>query len=169
MPIRVTVWNEFLHEQNDEKVRAVYPLGIHQAIAEFLGRDAELAVRTATLGQPDKGLPQAVLDQTDVLLWWGHMGHQLVDDMVVERVYQAVLDGMGLIVLHSGHASKIFEKICGMPAICSPGRREEKESGCLSSIRPTLSLPACPSILRFPRRKCTVSTSPFRLRIPLFS
>ena len=116
MPIRVTVWNEFLHEQNDEKVRAVYPLGIHQAIAEFLGRDAELAVRTATLDQPDNGLPQAVLDQTDVLLWWGHMGHQLVDDMVVERVYQAVLDGMGLIVLHSGHASKIFEKICGMPS-----------------------------------------------------
>lgn len=113
MSIHVTVWNEYLHEQQDESVRAIYPDGIHNTIARFLGTDDHLKICTATLQEPEHGLTQDVLDQTDVLLWWGHIGHEMVDDEIVERVHQAVLDGMGLIVLHSGHASKIFQRICG--------------------------------------------------------
>ncbi|MBA2719133.1 MAG: ThuA domain-containing protein [Chloroflexi bacterium] len=109
---RVTVWNEYRQECTDPEVRAVYPDGIHGAIAEGL-QAAGFDVRTATLDEPEHGLTQAVLDATDVLTWWGHAAHGDVDDAVVEHVYQRVLDGMGLIVLHSGHFSKIFRRLMG--------------------------------------------------------
>ncbi len=111
-PIRVTVWNEFRHEKKDERVRSVYPQGIHEAIAEPL-RAAGLEVRTATLDEPEHGLSEEVLANTDVLAWWGHMAHGDVSDEIVERVHNRVLDGMGLLVLHSGHFSKIFKKLMG--------------------------------------------------------
>lgn len=110
--LRVTVWNEFRHERHSEEVQKHYPEGIHKTIAGFLG-EAGLEVRTATLDEPEHGLTQEVLDSTDVLTWWGHMAHGDVSDEIVERVYKRVLDGMGLIVLHSGHFSKIFRKLMG--------------------------------------------------------
>lgn len=109
---RVTVWNEYRHEKTHAEVAQVYPDGIHEAIANHL-RAAGLAVRTATLDEPEHGLTAEGLAQTDVLIWWGHMAHGEVTDEVVDRVYQRVLDGMGLIVLHSGHFSKIFKKLMG--------------------------------------------------------
>lgn len=111
--IRVTVWNEYKHEKSDERVAAIYPNGIHGCIAEFLGCNEDMTVRTATLDQPEHGLTEEVLNETDVLLWWGHMAHEQVDDAIVERVYNRVMQGMGLVVLHSGHASKIFRKLMG--------------------------------------------------------
>jgi trehalose utilization protein len=110
--IRVTVWNEYRQERSDEPVRAIYPDGIHGAIADGL-RDSGFDVRTATLDEPEHGLSEAVLDATDVLTWWGHVAHGEVDDAIVDRVYRRVLDGMGLIVLHSGHFSKIFKRFMG--------------------------------------------------------
>ena len=92
--IRVTVWNEFKHEKEEEQIRRIYPQGIHQAIAEFLGKEEDITVRTATLDDPACGLTQEVLDDTDVLIWWGHMAHHLVPDEVAVRVQQAVLSGM---------------------------------------------------------------------------
>ena len=109
--IRVTVWSEFAHEKISETVKKIYPNGMHIAIKSFLDDDFE--VRTATLDDAECGLTQEVLDNTDVLLWWGHMKHDDVPDEVVERVHRAVLSGMGLIVLHSGHHSKIFIKLMG--------------------------------------------------------
>ena len=111
--IRVTVWNENWHEQVDAKVAALYPKGIHGCIADFLGREEDMEVRTATLDMPEHGLTQEVLDNTDVLLWWGHCKHEAVADEIVQRVYDRVNAGMGLIVLHSGHGSKIFRKLMG--------------------------------------------------------
>ncbi|MBE3558751.1 MAG: ThuA domain-containing protein [Ktedonobacteraceae bacterium] len=110
--LRVTVWNEYRHEHSDERVRAIYPEGIHSTIAASL-RNAGFQVRTATLDEPEHGLTDEVLDTTDVLTWWGHMAHDDVKDSVVERVYQRVLDGMGLIVLHSAHYAKIFRHLMG--------------------------------------------------------
>jgi trehalose utilization protein len=109
---RVTVWNEFRQEQSDPLVRAIYPDGIHAAIADGL-REAGFAVRTATLDEPEHGLTDAVLAETDVLTWWGHAAHGEVEDVVVDRVQQRVLEGMGLVVLHSGHHSKIFRRLMG--------------------------------------------------------
>ena len=111
-PARVTVWSEFRQERTDPAVRAVYPDGIHATIAEGL-RDAGYQVRTATLDEPEHGLTDAVLAETDVLTWWGHVAHDAVDDAVVARVQARVLEGMGLIVLHSGHFSKIFTRLMG--------------------------------------------------------
>ena len=109
---RVTVWTEHRQDVEEAEVRAVYPDGIHAAIAEGL-RDAGFDVRTAHLDEPDQGLSEAVLADTDVLTWWGHVAHADVDDAVVARVQRRVLDGMGLIVLHSGHHSKIFRRLMG--------------------------------------------------------
>ena len=111
--IRVTVWNEYRHERESEQIAAVYPDGIHGAIAAGLREDGGFEVRTATLDQPEHGLSAAVLDSTDVLTWWGHKAHPAVADEIVERVQARVLDGMGLVVLHSGHHSKIFKKLTG--------------------------------------------------------
>lgn len=110
--IRVTIWNEHRQERSDPPVRAIYPDGIHGAIGEGL-REAGFAVTTATLDEPDHGLTDDVLAATDVLTWWGHAAHPEVDDRVVDRVHRRVLDGMGLIVLHSGHHSKIFRRLMG--------------------------------------------------------
>lgn len=112
MSIKVTVWNEYFHETQDPAIAKVYPNGIHNCIADFL-RTEDFIVRTATLQQEENGLTEEVLNDTDVLIWWGHMAHEKVADEVVQRVYKRVLDGMGLIVLHSGHGSKIFQKLCG--------------------------------------------------------
>lgn len=111
--IRVTVWNEYIHEKEMPEVAAIYPDGIHGAIAAFINKEEDLRAGTATLEMPEHGLSQEVLDNTDVLVWWGHCAHDRVADEVVERVHRRVLEGMGLIVLHSGHASKIFHKVCG--------------------------------------------------------
>ncbi|MEO3946856.1 ThuA domain-containing protein [Gorillibacterium sp. CAU 1737] len=110
--INVTVWNEYLHEREPGRVAEVYPNGIHQAIAEGIQAD-DLRIRTATMDQLEHGLTEEVLKETDVLLWWGHMGHDQVSDEIVNRVHERVLKGMGLIVLHSGHFSKIFKKLMG--------------------------------------------------------
>jgi trehalose utilization protein len=109
----VTVWNEFVHEREDEAVRKVYPKGIHTAIADFLAKDPSLSLRTATLDQANNGLPADVLAATDVLVWWGHMAHDKVSDEVAAAVQARVLEGMGLIVLHSAHHSKPFKRLMG--------------------------------------------------------
>jgi trehalose utilization protein len=116
MSIRVTIWNEYRHEKNDAAVQAIYPDGIHAAIAGGLQGHADLIVRSATLDEPENGLPQDVLDSTDVLIWWGHQAHAEVLDDTVDRVQRRVLDGMGLVVLHSGHHSKIFKRLMGTTA-----------------------------------------------------
>ncbi len=110
--IHVTVWNEYRHEKSDELVASIYPEGIHETIASALSRDG-FTVRAATLDEPEHGLTEEVLNSTDVLIWWGHMAHNDVRDDVVARVHRRVLDGMGLIVLHSGHFSKIFRTLMG--------------------------------------------------------
>lgn len=113
MSLRVTVWHEFRHEKKNARVAELYPKGMHEAIAQYLRRAQDLDVRTATLDEPEHGLSDAVLDSTDVLTWWGHVAHDDVSDQVVEKVHNRVLAGMGLVVLHSGHFSKIFKRLMG--------------------------------------------------------
>lgn len=110
--MKVVVWNENIHEKREAIVLENYPGGIHGYLASFL-QDEDIEVKTATLDDPECGLTEEVLADTDVLLWWGHCGHGLVPDEVVDRVQQAVLSGMGLIVLHSGHHSKVFKRMMG--------------------------------------------------------
>ena len=142
-PIRVTVWNEFWHEnpehwdsvqrswmshgyskasaiEETEGVRKIYPDGIHAAIAAPL-REQGFSVHTATLDEPEHGLTHKVQEQTDVLIWWGHMVHDKVEDAVAERVYQRIVDGgMGFIALHWGAGSKVFRKLMGTSCSVTP-------------------------------------------------
>lgn len=125
--IRVTIWNEHRHERNDSAVAAVYPQGIHTALAEPLMKETDMTVRTATLDEPEHGLTAAVLETTDVLLWWGHIAHHEVSDVVAARVQQRVLQGMGFVVLHSAHMSKPFVRLMGTSCLLRWREAGEKE------------------------------------------
>lgn len=121
--LKVTIWNEYAHEQSSEAIRSLYPDGIHGAIEQGLRElDPDLQIATVTLQDPEHGLSENLLDGTDVLLWWGHIAHGQVEDRVVDRVHKRVLEGMGLIVLHSAHYSKIFKRLMG--TTCSLAWRE---------------------------------------------
>ena len=133
-PINVTIWNEYLHEVKEPAIAEVYPIGIHGALAEGLAPNDGFVIRTATLAEPLHGLTDEVIANTDVMIWWGHMGHHKVDDAIVDKVHQAVLSGMGLIVLHSGHYSKIFRKLMGTN--CSLLWREANEKELLWVVEP---------------------------------
>ncbi len=133
--IRVTVWNEARHEKTNAKVQKIYPKGIHAAIAKGLNAAGGIECRTATLDEPEHGLTKEVLAKTDVLTWWGHMAHGEVSDEIVKRVQTRVLEGMGLIVLHSGHYSKIFRTLLG--TTCSLKWREADEKVRLWVIEPS--------------------------------
>jgi len=112
--IRVTVWNEGVHEKRDAPVKKIYPKGMGWVIAQALKKQPGIAsVRVSELNDKDQGLSDKILKNTDVMTWWGHTAHAQVSDENVARVHQRVLDGMGLVVLHSGHHSKIFRKLMG--------------------------------------------------------
>jgi len=135
-PIRVTVWHEYRHEHKNETVAKLYPEGMHaamkDAIEQHLGSD--VVVKTATLDEPDHGLTDEVLAQTDVLTWWGHCAHKDVRDDIVDKVQRRVLEGMGLVVLHSGHYSKIFKRLLG--TTCSLRWREAAEKERIWCVNP---------------------------------
>ena len=135
MALRVTVWNEYIHEKNEERIKKVYPNGIHGAIAEMLGKTTDFIIKTTTLEEPFHGLTDEVLENTDVLIWWGHVAHKDVSEEVAEKVKQRVLDGMGLIVLHSGHLSKPFVKLMG--TVCRSKWRENDEKERIWVIEPS--------------------------------
>ena len=89
------------------------PNCIRKAFAAALKTSDDVKITFATLDDPDQGLPPEVLDNTDVLMWWGHMAHDDVSDELVKRIYDRVYKGMGLIILHSGHWSKVFKAVVG--------------------------------------------------------
>ena len=136
MSIKVTVWNEFKHERESESVAKVYPNGIHNAIADFLKTEDDIEVRTATLDMPEHGLTDDVLDNTDVLIWWGHMAHHEVRDDIVEKVKDHVLRGMGLVVLHSGHLSKPFVSLMGTSCTLHWRDNDRERVWCVNPAHP---------------------------------
>jgi trehalose utilization protein len=126
--LRITVWGENVHEHKSAKVKSIYPEGMHAAIARGLARLLPAAsVATATLQEPEHGLTAERLRETDVLTWWGHLAHDQVSDEVVRRVQARVLEGMGLIVLHSGHHSKIFRLLMGTTCSLTWRAADERE------------------------------------------
>ncbi|MDA0745233.1 MAG: ThuA domain-containing protein [bacterium] len=132
--IRVTAWNEYRHEKKHPNIAEIYPEGMHAAIAGHLNKHDTLEVRTATLDEPEQGLPDEVLNNTDVLTWWGHGAHNEVTNELVDRIQARVLDGMGLICLHSAHFSKIFKRMMG--TTCNLKWREIGEKERLWVLEP---------------------------------
>ena len=133
--MKVVVWNENYHEKIHPIVTQYYPGGIHEYLKGVLECD-DIEVTTATLDDPECGLTNEVLDETDVLVWWGHMRHHMVPDEVVNRVHQHVLSGMGIIVLHSGHYSKIFKKLMGTTCSLKWRDRERERIWCIKPNHP---------------------------------
>ena len=142
--IRVTVWNENKHEQELPEMQAIYPLGLHGTIKAFLDTDEELDVRIATQDMPECGLTDEVLNTTDVLMWWGHCNHHNVPDALVEKVAERVLSGMGLIVMHSGHYSKIFRRLMGTSCSLRWRDGDYERMWCVNPGHPIAAgVPAC--------------------------
>ncbi len=133
--IRVLVWNEFRHEKTSERVAAIYPEGIHGCIAGFLGKEEDITVKTATLDEENCGITKELLDETDVLIWWGHMAHSKVPEEIAKLVRDAVLSGMGAIFLHSAHHSRPFRYLMGTS--CNLTWRESGDSERLWVIEPS--------------------------------
>lgn len=133
--LKLTIYNEFVHEQKVDFVKKLYPKGIHEAIAEYMRKEPGFQVTAATLEMPDHGLTEEVLNSTDVLMWWGHVAHNEVRDEIVDRVQARVLDGMGLVVMHSGHFSKIFRRLMGTS--CGLCWREAAERERLWVVNPS--------------------------------
>lgn len=134
MSVRTIVWGENIHERINKIVASIYPDGMHSTIAAALNKAGGISATTATLQEPEHGLSESRLAETDVLIWWGHRDHGAVEDAIVERVARRVQEGMGLIVLHSGHFSKIFKRLMGTP--CALKWREAGERERIWTINP---------------------------------
>ena len=132
--LRVTIWNEFFHERNNEDVEKLYPDGMHECLAQALKAD-DLDIRTAWIDKDDDhGLSAEVLAETDVLLWWGHTLHGFVKDEVADRVVARVHEGMGFLALHSAHHSKPFKRLMGTS--CDLRWRCDDEKSILWNVNP---------------------------------
>lgn len=123
--IKVTVFNEFKHEKESEEVKNIYPDGIHIALKKKL-EDQDIVIRTVTLDDKECGLTEEILNDTDVIIWWGHIAHNEVPDHVAKRVQEHILSGMGGIFLHSAHHSKPFKLLMG--TTCNLSWREDADS-----------------------------------------
>lgn len=109
--IRVGIYNEYVHERTKPHVAEIYPEGIHGQLKSFLECD-DVTVKTYTVDTVNMLTPEE-LDTIDVMIWWGHTAHNRVPDNIAVNVQQAVLKGMGIIFLHSGHHSKPFRLLMG--------------------------------------------------------
>lgn len=130
--VKVTIYNEFFHEKEEQKVADIYPEGIHMALKKGLEGD-EIQIRCVTLDTVSE-ITKELLDDTDVLIWWGHMCHHLVPDETANIVKDAVLRGMGAIFLHSGHHSKPFKLLMGTS--CNLTWREDGDRELLWVVNP---------------------------------
>lgn len=113
--IRVTVWNEFEDEIRHPDILELYPGGVHEHIASFLREENDIIVRTSTFkDEVDFGIPDEVIDQTDVLIVYSHMLQNMVSDERVKKVIDRVVnEGMGLIVLHSALWMNLTQRLVG--------------------------------------------------------
>lgn len=116
---------------NVEHVNKVYPKGLGRGIADVFGKDTKLILQK---DGEDASALLSILDDTDVLVWWGHTLHSSVSDDVVTEVCNRVLRGMGLIALHSAHVSKVFKKLMGTS--CTLKWREDDTNERLWCVNP---------------------------------
>lgn len=133
--LRILIWNEFRHEKMNPVVQAHYPNGIHEAVKGFLQDDEKYVIRTATLDEPNCGLSEELLQNTDVMIWWGHKFHKEVPDEIADMVVRHVQAGMGFVALHSTHESKPFMRLMG--TTCSVKWRKSGVKERLWNVNPS--------------------------------
>ena len=102
--IRVVVWDE-----RQEAQKTAYPNYLGNYIAEQLTSAGGFKVTSVGLNDPNQGLTSELLDNTDVLVWWGHQKHGEVKDELAMDIVKRVQTGkLALVALHSAHFSKPF-------------------------------------------------------------
>lgn len=102
--IRVVVWDE---QQPAQK--QAYDNFLGNAVADYLGKQPGLRVISANIDQPEKGLLASLLDNTDVLIWWGHARHnEITSEMAKDIVARIKRGQLSFIGLHSAHWSVPF-------------------------------------------------------------
>ena len=149
--IRVTVWNEYVHEREYEGIAKVYPKGIHGCIADFLDTDEEITVRCATLDMENQGISEEMLKNTDVLIWWAHARHEEITDENVRLIQEAVLGGMGLIALHSAHCSKIMKALMGTTMSLNWRNNDSETLQCVKPLHPIAD--GVPAVIDIPHEE----------------
>lgn len=143
-PLRVTMWNEFVHERELPEIRAVYPEGIHGCLRNFLEKEQDITVRCVTLDMPNQGITQELLDNTDVLIWWSHARQEDITDETVRLVRNAVHSGMGLVALHSAHFSRIMRDLLGTTMTLHWRHGDREKLWCIDPTHPIAQgVPAC--------------------------
>ncbi len=143
-PLRVTVWNEFVHERELPEIRAVYPEGIHGCLRSFLEKEQDITVTCVTLDMPNQGITKELLDNTDVLIWWSHARQEDITDETVRLVRNAVHSGMGLIALHSAHFSRIMRDLMGTTMTLHWRHGDREKLWCIDPTHPIAQgVPAC--------------------------
>lgn len=148
--IRVTVWNEYVHEQEYEAIRAVYPEGIHGCIASFLA-EAGFDVKTAVFQMPEHGLTEETLAQTDVLVYWSHARQEEFSDAVAERIQRHVLSGMGFVALHSAHFSKAIKRLLGTTMTLKWQHGQQEKLWCIDPAHPIAA--GVPEMIELPKEE----------------
>lgn len=150
-PVNVLIWNECRHEKEDAEVAEVYPETIGGAIQAGL-KSYGFQLNLKTLDDEEQGLLESDLDAADVLIWWGHRYHGEVDEARIDYIQQRVLQGMGLIVLHSGHHAKIFKRLMGTSCNLAWREADHGERERLWAIQPSHPIAAgIPPYLELPK------------------
>ncbi len=136
--MRVIVWSDDAAGKGLEaRAASLHPDGIAATIATALREQLGTAADVTTAGQheSDQGLPDSILAAADVLVWWAHEGHDQVSEDTVDRVQKQVLEGLGLLVLHSAHHSKIFRRLTGTS--CDLNWREAQDEELIWTVDPS--------------------------------
>ena len=142
--IRVTVWNEYEHERTIPAIQKVYPEGIHGALKKILQTESDMTVTCTTLDEPEQGLSEELLQNTDVLIWWSHARQDDPTDETVERVVKHVHSGMGFIALHSAHYSRVFRRLMGTPCTLGWKHGDSEKLYCVAPSHPIAEgVPGC--------------------------
>ena len=149
--IKVTVWNEAVHEKFSREVARVYPDGIHGCIKAFLSKEDDFEIRTATFFDEEHGLTEEVLDNTDVLIYWSHALQDEFSDEVAERIKRHVLSGMGLIALHSAHYSKMLRLLMGTTMTLKWKHDESENLWCTAPLHPIAN--GIPEVIDIPEEE----------------
>jgi trehalose utilization protein len=134
--LRVLVWDENPHHASKE----LYPNGIRGGVLDGLVESDTLSLldaKSAHLDEPEQGVTDEILANTDVLVWWGHARHGEVKDELAERVAKRVQEGgMGFVALHSAHYSKTFKKVINGKGDLKGGWRESTDTEELTVCAP---------------------------------
>ena len=102
--IQVVVWDE-----QQEKQKRAYPNYLGNHIASHLQKNESLDVLSVNLNDPGQGLSDEVLENCEVMVWWGHVRHTEISLETSKKLIRRVKEGkLNLIFLHSAHWANPF-------------------------------------------------------------